>query len=160
MVGGCQPSNDSRDFILLPYTRQIDANLNVIERAPMKTARSSVPLALIRDRWILAMGGNVARNKPCSLVAAYDTLTNVWFECQSLTTVKSNTSAVVVSSRFVYLLPGPNIGAQKGNSVMIDYLDTGVTQDYMGSHDTVQYGMQIAKRNWESLEVRDPTFCR
>lgn len=126
----------------------------------MKTARSSVPLALIRDRWILAMGGNIGRAKPCSLVAAYDTLTNVWFDCQSLPTVKANTSAVVVSQRFVYLLPGQNVGAQKGNSVLVDYLDTGATQDYTGQHESVQYGMQIAKRSWESLEVRDAVFCR
>ena len=38
-------------------TIQVDANMTAYEREPMKTARYNAPLALIRDRFILALGG-------------------------------------------------------------------------------------------------------
>jgi hypothetical protein len=57
----------------LPYCRLIDENLRVSERQAMKAPRCSIPLALIRDRWIFAIGGLIGRNKPCTTVAAYDT---------------------------------------------------------------------------------------
>lgn len=46
---------------MLNDTLQLDANLNVYEREPMKTARYHSPLALIRDRFIVAMGGFIGR---------------------------------------------------------------------------------------------------
>jgi len=61
MVGGIQNTNDPRDFLLIPYCRMIDANLLVSEKAPMKSPRCSIPLALVRDRWILAIGGMIGR---------------------------------------------------------------------------------------------------
>ena len=76
MIGGLQTTSDPRDYILLPYCKQIDANLNIVDRAQMKVPRCSVPLALIRDRWIVAMGGLIGRNKPCTIVAAFDTVLN------------------------------------------------------------------------------------
>lgn len=51
----------------------IDGNLNIIEKAAMKSPRCSIPLALVKDRFILAIGGLVGRAKPCTIVAAYDT---------------------------------------------------------------------------------------
>lgn len=97
MIGGLQTTSDPRDFILLPYCRQIDENFNITEKQGMKAPRCSIPLALIRDRWILAIGGLIGRNKPCTMVAAYDTMTNNWFDCQSLTTPRYNCSAVVMN---------------------------------------------------------------
>lgn len=77
----------------------IDANLNITEKAQMKAPRCSIPLALIRDRWIMAIGGLIGRNKPCTLVAAYDTVLNTWFDCNSLTTPRFNCSAIVMNKR-------------------------------------------------------------
>jgi hypothetical protein len=68
------PTTDTRNFILLPYCKMIDANLLVTEKAPLKAPRCSIPLALVRDRYIMAIGGNIGRNLPCSLVSAYDTV--------------------------------------------------------------------------------------
>ena len=76
MIGGCQQSPNSPDFTVLPFNRMIDANLFVTEKTPMKQPRCSVALGVVRDRWILAMGGLVARDKPCTLVTCYDTVTN------------------------------------------------------------------------------------
>ena len=81
MIGGQLQSQDSRDFIVLPNTRCIDANLNYIEKEAMKTPRCSVPLAIVKDRWVLAMGGLVGRNKPTNIVSAFDTQLNCWFDC-------------------------------------------------------------------------------
>lgn len=81
MIGGLQTTSDPRDYILLPYCRMIDANFNLVEKAQMKSPRCSIPLAVIRDRWILAIGGLIGRNKACTLVAAYDTTLNAWFDC-------------------------------------------------------------------------------
>jgi hypothetical protein len=67
-------TSDPRDFILLPYCKMIDANLNVTDKASMKTPRCSIPLALVRDRFILAIGGRIGRDVACNLVAAYDTV--------------------------------------------------------------------------------------
>lgn len=33
MVGGVQTTNDPRDYILLPYCKMIDANLNITDKA-------------------------------------------------------------------------------------------------------------------------------
>lgn len=150
MIGGVQPTNDARDFILLPYNRMIDANLNYVEKAQMKTPRCSVPLALIRDRWIMAIGGMIGRNKPTNIVAAYDTMMNCWFDCQSLNSARSNCSAIVLSQRFVYMMPGSNPGAQKGNSILIECLDTGATSEFIQSNEkTATYGAPIARKNWD-----------
>lgn len=95
MIGGIQVTSDPRDFLLVPYCRQIDANLLVTERAPMKAPRCSIPLALLYDKYILAIGGLIGRTKPCSLVQLYDTIKDVWIDCKELSTPRSNCSAVV-----------------------------------------------------------------
>ena len=73
MIGGLQTSSDPREYTLLPYCKMIDANLIITEKASKKLPRCSVPLAVVKDRWILAMGGLIGRNKSCTLVSAYDT---------------------------------------------------------------------------------------
>jgi hypothetical protein len=73
MIGGRAQKDDSKEFTPLTNNRMIDANLNYIEKAPMKLARCSTPLAVINERWILAMGGLVEGKKPSSNVAAFDT---------------------------------------------------------------------------------------
>ena len=59
VVGGYKEAlNASPESInVLKDCLMIDANLSVYEREPMKTARYGAPLALIRDRFILALGG-------------------------------------------------------------------------------------------------------
>ena len=54
-------------------TLQIDANLTAYEREPMKTPRFSAPLALVRDRFILALGGFVSKHSTTKLAECYDT---------------------------------------------------------------------------------------
>lgn len=61
MVGGVQQTKDVRDFLLTPCVRSIDANLNVQEKAPLKMGRCGIALALLHDRWVLAIGGMTGR---------------------------------------------------------------------------------------------------
>lgn len=127
----------------------------------MKAPRCSIPLALVRDRWILAIGGLIGRNKPCTMVAAYDTQTNQWFDCQSLTSARFNCSAIVLGQRYVYLMPGSNPGAVKGQSLTIECLDTGATNEYTNAgadQNTISYGYPMMRKNWETLEVRNSVF--
>lgn len=51
----------------------VDANLNVYQRDPMKTARYGTPLALVRDRFILAISGMTGRTTMTKSCEAYDT---------------------------------------------------------------------------------------
>jgi hypothetical protein len=134
----------------------IDANLQYSEKAQMKTPRCSVPLALIKDRWILAIGGLVGRNKPCTMSAAYDTVMNCWFDCQPLQTARYNCTAIVLSQRYVYMMPGSNAGAIKGQSSLVEYLDTGSNSEFIEANAKMaSYGAPIARKNWETLEIKD-----
>ena len=45
----------------------------------MNTPRYGAPLALIRDRFILTLGGMIGKTSMTKLCEAYDTLTNHWF---------------------------------------------------------------------------------
>ena len=68
VVGGCSGSeqNPLSDCLL------IDGNLTVYEREKMKTARFSAVLALIRDRFVLAMGGMTGKTTATHLCEAFD----------------------------------------------------------------------------------------
>ncbi len=43
----------------------IDANFNVSDKATMKEPRCNISLALVKDRFIIAIGGLIGRSKPC-----------------------------------------------------------------------------------------------
>lgn len=104
----------------------------------------------------MAIGGLVGRNKPCTLSSAYDTVMNCWFDCQPLQTPRYNCTAIVLNQRFVYMMPGQNAGAQRGQSSIIDYLDTGSNSEFIEANAKMaSYGAPIARKNWESLEVKD-----
>ena len=59
IIGGTRQQGGSQQVV--PDTSMVDANMTVYEREPMKTARFNTPLALIRDRFILALGGYSSR---------------------------------------------------------------------------------------------------
>ena len=61
VIGGTR-NTSSASSIVLSETLQIDANMTIYEKEPMKTGRFFTPLALIRDRFILALGGFTGRS--------------------------------------------------------------------------------------------------
>jgi hypothetical protein len=69
----------------------------VIERKPMKFGRHSSILALVRDRFIIVIGGMIAKTKPTQIVSAFDSEANAWFDMKNLETPRVNCSAVVLN---------------------------------------------------------------
>lgn len=110
IIGGYYEGSSAGSKQILDSCQSIDANLTVYERDKMKTARYAAPLALIRDRFILAISGCISRDssvmtKQCE---AYDTRANHWFPIQDLPVAVSNTSTIVMQERYIYLMPGAN----------------------------------------------------
>lgn len=107
VVGGTR-SSSSAGLTVLPDTLQIDANMSVYEKEPMKTARFNAPLALVRDRFVMALGGFTGRQSTTKTCECYDTWTNYWYNIASLPTTSVNACAVVLNERWIYLMPGAN----------------------------------------------------
>ena len=82
IVGGCL--SQAVDRTGLKQCLSIDANMTVYDRESMSLGRFNTPLALIRDRFILACGGQIADNLATNLCEAFDTETNTWFPIASL----------------------------------------------------------------------------
>jgi hypothetical protein len=96
MIGGLS-SSVGDEFNLLSSCYEIDANLDVKEKRPMKFGRHSPILALVRDRFVITIGGMIAKNKPTQIVSAFDSEANAWFDMKSLDTPRVNCSAVVLN---------------------------------------------------------------
>ena len=158
IIGGTRQSQTGRGAIT--DTLMIDANLTVYEREPMKTARFLAPLALIRDRFILALGGFTSRSSPTKVCECYDTMTNHWFNIAALPSMSTNCTSVVMNERWVYMMPGTNKDAQAGNSLYINLLDTGASSAYEGDKTSKEFGMAIARQKWSQLEVTNTEFVR
>jgi len=118
----------------------VDANMNVYEREAMKAPRFLAPLALVRDRFILALGGFTSRTGATKAAECYDTQTNCWFSIAALPSQAVNTTATVMNERWVYVMPGANREAQSGQSLYISMLDTGAHSDFHGDKNSREYG--------------------
>lgn len=115
----------------------------------MKQARCNAPLALIKDRFILAISGMTGRLTTTKACEAYDTLTNFWFPISEVPVPLFNTSAVVMNSRFIYVLPGANRECKRGQAALLLHtLDTGASTAYKGSVNDRDYGAHIANARW------------
>jgi len=103
----------------------------VTGKKEMKFGRCSASLGLVRDRFIIVMGGMIGKNKQTALCTVFDIDTNAWFDIAALPSPRVNCSAVVLNQRYIYLMPGANATAMKGNSIAIEYMDTGNIADYI-----------------------------
>ena len=99
--------------------------MGVYERAQMNQARILAPLALVRDRFVLALGGFTSRSTSTKLAECFDTQTNNWFQIASLPATSVNTTAIVMNERWVYLMPGANPECKAGSHLCIQMLDSG-----------------------------------
>lgn len=77
------------------------------------------------------MGGMIGKNKQTPICTAFDIDTNAWFDIAPLSSARVNCSAVVLNQRYIYVMPGSNGAAIKGNSIAIEYMDTGNIADYI-----------------------------
>ena len=116
----------------------------------MPTARFDTPVALVHDQIVIALGGKMSKYRGTIRCEAYDTSTDQWLTMQALPFFCVNTSAVVMRSRFVYLMPGSsNEETQAQGSLMIGYLDTG----------TIDRGLDaMCKAAWAQLVVKNVDF--
>ena len=94
------------------YSKTVDQVLCInnrfeVERKPGLISRRCAPvLATIGYRWILAIGGllNYNPHLKSKAVECYDSTHSLWFRCRDLPEARSQTSAVVLLQRYVYLL--------------------------------------------------------
>lgn len=93
---------------------QIDANLSVYPRDKLKLARFNTCLALIRNRFVIAMGGRTGNNTQTKLCEAFDSHTNAWFNLAAMPRTVADTSAIVMNNRYIYVMPGPNEENKRG----------------------------------------------
>lgn len=54
-----------------------------------------------------------------------------------------------MNQRYVYLMPGGNNQSKVGNLCLINYLDTGSTNQFQGDKNSRAYGTVIAMQKWE-----------
>lgn len=85
---------------------EIDGNMVMLEKEPMKTGRYNSALALLSDKLIFAIGGSTGKSKVTDTVECYDTTTNTWGPVGSLNKARSSTSACSVGNRYLYVFPG------------------------------------------------------
>ena len=57
-------------------------------------------------------------------------------------------------------MPGANNQSKVGNLCLINFLDTGSTNQFTGDKNSRAYGTVIAMQKWEQLEVNNPDFVK
>lgn len=123
LVGGM-----SQDGQISKSCWELDPNMNMSEKAPMKLSRFSVALALLFDKFIFAIGGNTAKsakNTATDVVEVFDSSINVWYPVASLNRARSCTTACVQSHRYIYVFPG----MQSNTWSTIEFMDIGTSID-------------------------------
>lgn len=161
IIGGYRKAGPV-EIVALNDCLMIDANLAVYEREKMKIGRYGAALALVRDRFLLALSGCTGDGKKTRHCEAYDTQTNHWFPLQNLPVSMSNTSTVVMNNRFVYLMPGANADCRRGTeSLLLHMLDSGSSQIINSAEKSDKTaGWPIGRQVWQVLVVTDPEFVR
>ena len=91
---------------------------------------------------------------PSNAVTAYDVEKDEWHHMLDLQSPRANCSAIVQQQRYIYLMPGTNLGASKASSgsLLIDYLDCGPANEISPS--------TLILKQWVQLEVNNPSFYR
>ena len=94
--------------IIMKNTFQIDENLVYEEMALMKVGRFNTPVTLLKDKYILAAGGQTSttKNKFTSSAELFDINSNKWITLESMQKPRSNTSLCQVQNRFVFIFHG------------------------------------------------------
>ena len=80
--------------------------MNMTEKKSMKNGRFNIVLALIIEKFIFTIGGNVSKGKATDSVEVYDSSLNVWYPVSNLNMARSYTSACPINQRYIYVFPG------------------------------------------------------
>eukprot|EP00347_Sterkiella_histriomuscorum_P001097 403373339 len=123
---------------------EIDTNLNMIEKATMKTGRYNLAVTLMFDKFIFAIGGNTLKGTVTETVEVYDSSINTWYPVAPLQKERSNTTACVLAQRYIYVFPG-----QSSNSwSTIEFLDIGHSID----------AKELKRAKWNLVNISNPDF--
>ncbi|CDW76656.1 kelch motif family protein [Stylonychia lemnae] len=142
MIGG-----QSQDGQVSKSCWEIDTNMNMSEKAPMKQGRFSIAIALMFDKFIFAIGGATGKGSKAQAsdqVEMYDTSINVWYPVGSLNKARSCTSACILSHRYVYVFPG----LQTTSWNTIEFIDIGHSID----------PKEIKKAKWNLVTISNSDF--
>lgn len=127
----------------------------------MKLARFGVVLALVHERFILAMSGFTGNNNITDQCEAFDTLTNHWFPIKQMPFPSPNTSAVVMNGQHVYVMPGVQGNKRQAPPYLcISTLDCGNPATFRGNPISKEYGYCLSRNAWRYLEVDNPDFVK
>lgn len=142
MIGGLSTESN-----ILKTCYEIDPNMNMIEKQPMKNARFSIALAVLFEKFIFAIGGTVSKGsnaKATDIVEVFDSSINNWYPVANLNQSRSCTSAISMSHRFIYVFPGQ----QSKSWNTIEYLDIGNSID----------PKEMKKLKWNLITLNVPEF--
>lgn len=99
--------------------------------ATMNIARCSTPVHLLKDRYILAAGGNLSiggggRDKYTNTCELFDIHKKTWSQICSMDKPRANTSMAVINDRHIFIFQGlsPTINSSEKNC--IEYMDIGI----------------------------------
>ena len=106
VVGGLNRGAKANEIEVLRDCFRVNRKLSIMAQEKMEVARFGSPLALVHDRFVLAMGGFTINNEPTSQCEAFDTVSNRWFRIAELPFAVANTTAVTMNNQTVYLMPG------------------------------------------------------
>ena len=125
----------------------------------LQASRFEIPLALVHDRFILAIGGKTSKNYATTRLEAYDIVMNHWFMIESLPETVTGTSAVVMNDQEVYLMPGNN---RNGTfpTLAVYRLDTGPVSQFPRDTSNKSYGYCMSQHRWTMLEINNSEFVR
>ena len=116
-------------------------------------------MCLVRDRFILALGGKISDLDSTESCEVFDSVNNEWFPMARLPFAIINSTAVVMNQRFVYLMPGPNFKCAVGDACLLHTIDTGSDIEFSaGRTSTMPFKEIFAQARWKQLKVKDKTF--
>lgn len=85
---------------------------------------------------------------------AYDTLTDHWFQTESLPMAHSGTNPIVLNNQDVYLFPKITHEG-KGSNMHIYRLLTGASNQFSWDPARKNGGYPLAQHRWESFQVKN-----
>ena len=88
----------------------------------MKIPRITAPVCIVRDRFILALGGKIRSFGSTEQCEVFDTVANEWFQMTQLPFSVTNSTAMVMNQRFVYLI--------SSSTSLIHTIDTGTDIEF------------------------------
>jgi len=120
----------------------------------MNIARCSTPIHLLKDRYIIAAGGNLSlatgsREKLTNTCELFDIHKKQWNQICSMDKARANTSMAAISDRHIFVFQGLQASVNSSDKNCIEYMDIGTLDSK---------SIQMAK--WISIVVRSSDFVR